>query len=168
MGSGKSKKTGTNRKGGSVHKRAIRKKFRERHIDQVWEDVRRPVEMVHDAGTYGPMGTMGRYAAEWTVLMQKMVYVGYCDSIQTVDSLTQLHTALRRVALDEDVPAGGKYYCVPCSRYFISEKAQQDHEKTKLHKKRVKVLEGPKPHGQKDAEWAAGMGADDTGIERMG
>ena len=37
MGSaGKSKKTGSSRKGASLHKRGVRKKFRARHIDQVW------------------------------------------------------------------------------------------------------------------------------------
>lgn len=35
MASGKSKKTGSNRKGASLHKRGVRKKFRARHIDQV-------------------------------------------------------------------------------------------------------------------------------------
>jgi len=37
MGSaGRSKKTGTNRKGTKEHKRGVRKKFRARHVDQVY------------------------------------------------------------------------------------------------------------------------------------
>ena len=58
MGSaGRSKKTGSSSKGGSaLHKRGVRKKFRARHIDQVWEDVRKPKEVVVTQ-THGPIGT---------------------------------------------------------------------------------------------------------------
>lgn len=69
-----------------------------------------------------------------------------------------------RGELDEDVPGGGKFYCTPCSRYFVSERAQLDHEKTKLHKKRVKELQGVKPHSQSDADWAGGLGSPDNGL----
>lgn len=57
MGSaGRSKKTGSSSKGGSaLHKRGVRKKFRARHIDQVWEDVRKPAGVV--TKTHGPIGT---------------------------------------------------------------------------------------------------------------
>ncbi len=65
--------------------------------------------------------------------------------------------------LDEDIPGRGKFYCTPCSRYFVSERAQADHEKTKAHKKRIKELQGPKPHSQEDADWAGGMGMPDNG-----
>ena len=53
--SGRSKKTGSSRKHGSLHKRGVRKKFRARHIDQAWEDVRKPQGVV--TGTHGPVGT---------------------------------------------------------------------------------------------------------------
>jgi bud site selection protein 20 len=58
MGSaGRSKKTGSGGKGSSaLHKRGVRKKFRARHIDQVWEDVRKPDGVV--TATHGPLGTM--------------------------------------------------------------------------------------------------------------
>lgn len=72
-----------------------------------------------------------------------------------------------RGELDEDVPGGGKFYCTPCSRYFVSERAQTDHEKTKLHKKRTKELQGPRPHSQSDADWAGGMGPADNGEASM-
>jgi bud site selection protein 20 len=68
-----------------------------------------------------------------------------------------------RAELDDDVPGGGKHYCEYCSRYFVSEKAKADHERTKQHKKRVKELQGPKPHSQADADWAAGLGMPDNG-----
>jgi bud site selection protein 20 len=37
-------------------KTGVRKKFAERHIDQVWEDVRKPPTLVHSSKT-GPQGT---------------------------------------------------------------------------------------------------------------
>lgn len=65
--------------------------------------------------------------------------------------------------LDEDVPGRGKWYCAACSRYFVDERAQGDHERTKVHKRRVKELMGAKPHSQADADWAGGMGRVDNG-----
>lgn len=67
------------------------------------------------------------------------------------------------MALDDDLPACGQHYCTPCARYFVTADALGHHEKTKPHKRRCKELMGPQPHKQGDAEWAAGMGADDKG-----
>lgn len=67
--------------------------------------------------------------------------------------------------LDEDIPGRGKFFCISCSRYFTTERAQADHEKSKDHKRRIKELLGPRPHNQGDADWAAGMGAVDNGPE---
>ncbi|KAL4452606.1 hypothetical protein ABPG75_008268 [Micractinium tetrahymenae] len=58
MPSGKSKKTHSKGRKTKIHKRAGRSKFRARHIDQVWEDVRKE-EGVHD-GKVGPLGTTDR------------------------------------------------------------------------------------------------------------
>lgn len=58
MGSGNSRKTGTPSRKTKIAKQASRSKFRARHIDQVWEDVRK-VEGVHD-GKVGPLGTTDR------------------------------------------------------------------------------------------------------------
>lgn len=71
-----------------------------------------------------------------------------------------------RVELDEDVPGHGKNFCITCSRYFVSPAALGTHEKTKEHRRRIKALEGPKPHNQGDADWAGGMGAPDNGPRR--
>lgn len=65
--------------------------------------------------------------------------------------------------LDDDLPAMGQHYCVPCGRYFISSEALDTHMRTKAHKKRCKELAGPAPHSQADADWAGGMGAPDNG-----
>eukprot|EP01025_Chloroclados_australasicus_P062458 TRINITY_DN8205_c0_g1_i6.p2 TRINITY_DN8205_c0_g1~~TRINITY_DN8205_c0_g1_i6.p2 ORF type:complete len:151 (+),score=17.15 TRINITY_DN8205_c0_g1_i6:45-455(+) len=112
-------------------KRAVRGKFIERHIDQVFDDFEKPSEDVHD-GKQGPQGTTSR------------------------------------VELDEDLPGHGKHYCIPCSKYFISENALETHQKSKPHKRRLGELvkvqsSGEKPHTARDAERAAGMGAPDNG-----
>jgi bud site selection protein 20 len=69
--------------------------------------------------------------------------------------------------LDEDTPGGGAFYCTPCSRYFVSERALGEHSRTKPHKRRLKELHGAQPHRQKDAEGAAGMGAADNGQQQQ-
>mmetsp|Transcript_8972 Transcript_8972/g.19201 ORF Transcript_8972/g.19201 Transcript_8972/m.19201 type:complete len:141 (+) Transcript_8972:54-476(+) len=129
MGGGPSRKVGSSRKQGKKpHKQLSRGKFEARHIDQVWEDVRKPANAVHVPGKSGPKGTTAN------------------------------------VELDEDTPGYGKHYCVPCSRYFQNAQALVDHEATKPHKRRVKLLVNtPRPHNQKDADAAGGMGAPDNG-----
>ena len=69
-----------------------------------------------------------------------------------------------RAARDEDLPGGGQFYCVPCSRYFVDAGALAGHERTKPHKRRVKELHGARPHSQRDADAAAGMGRPDNGV----
>jgi len=44
------------------------------------------------------------------------------------------------------------------SRYFTTDKVLDDHVKSKVHKKRVK-LAAEKPYSQAEANAAAGMGA---------
>ena len=69
-----------------------------------------------------------------------------------------------RAARDEDLPGGGQFYCVPCGRYFVGAGVLAEHERTKPHKRRVKALRDErKPHGQRDAEAAAGMAPPDNG-----
>ncbi|KAG6557475.1 hypothetical protein Mapa_000748 [Marchantia paleacea] len=79
-----------------------------------------------------------------------------------------IHTELRvderkPLPLDEDLPGMGQYYCLHCDRYFASANIRDDHFKTKLHKKRVKMMKGAAPHNQVDADVAAGMGRPDNG-----
>jgi len=59
---------------------------------------------------------------------------------------------------DQDLPGCGQYYCMVCARYFITDKHLEEHVKSKLHKKRVK-LAAEKPYTQEEANAAAGMGA---------
>ncbi|XP_047336199.1 zinc finger protein 593 [Impatiens glandulifera] len=69
--------------------------------------------------------------------------------------------------IDEDLPGMGQYYCPHCDRYFANISVRDDHFKTKWHKKRVKMMLGPKPHTQLDADLAAGMGMPDNGPKLM-
>lgn len=46
----------------------------------------------------------------------------------------------------------------PCSRYMVSQDALESHMRSKPHKRRLKELQGARPHDQKEADWAGGMG----------
>tara|TARA_R110002050_G_scaffold44801_2_gene106541 strand:- start:50 stop:406 length:357 start_codon:yes stop_codon:yes gene_type:complete len=41
---------------------------------------------------------------------------------------------------DDELPGAGNFYCVICSRYFISAHSLEGHEASKLHKRRVKMM----------------------------
>lgn len=49
--------------------------------------------------------------------------------------------------LDEDKPALGQYYCLPCDKYFCDGSTLEVHKKQKPHKRRLKALE-EEPHSQ--------------------
>jgi bud site selection protein 20 len=53
------RKIGGQKKGAKLFKTGIRKKFEARHVDQVWQDVRKLPADVHGA-TVGPAGTTDR------------------------------------------------------------------------------------------------------------
>ncbi|VDD84570.1 unnamed protein product [Mesocestoides corti] len=42
--------------------------------------------------------------------------------------------------VDEDKPALGQHYCLPCDKYFCSAGALEVHNKQKPHKRRLKIL----------------------------
>lgn len=52
---------------------------------------------------------------------------------------------------------------MPCARHFISALALSKHAQGKPHKRRAKSLLGARPHRQRDAEAAAGIGKPDNG-----
>jgi hypothetical protein len=56
MGGGKSRNVGSS-KSKKGFKQLRRAAFQTRHVDQVWEDVRKPAEEVHKPGKQGPLGT---------------------------------------------------------------------------------------------------------------
>ena len=58
-------------------------------------------------------------------------------------------------AYDDELPGGGRFYCVETARHFIDAQALADHKKTKFYKRRCKDLKKEK-YTQGTAEWAAG------------
>jgi hypothetical protein len=79
------------------------------------------------------------------------------DIDQIQEELAQLAEGARSLGayVDADVTGGGCFFCVECSRPFISAAVMDEHKKTKGHKKRVKIV-AEEPYTQKDAEAAAG------------
>jgi bud site selection protein 20 len=68
------------------------------------------------------------------------------------------HDSSKVRKFDQELPGCGQYYCMVCARYFITDAVMEDHLKSKVHKKRVK-LAAEKPYSQAEANAAAGMGA---------
>ncbi|KAJ3693104.1 hypothetical protein LUZ60_012199 [Juncus effusus] len=72
----------------------------------------------------------------------------------------------KELPVDVDLPGLGQFYCVHCDRFFASEEVREEHNKTKLHKKKVKQMLTA-PHTQLDADVAGGMGKPDNGPKLM-
>ncbi|KNC81824.1 hypothetical protein SARC_05877 [Sphaeroforma arctica JP610] len=67
---------------------------------------------------------------------------------------------LKNLPIDYDLPGAGQFYCLQCSKYYISDDALEKHSKSKVHKRRLKELkEGA--YTQEEAERAGGR----SGIE---
>jgi bud site selection protein 20 len=66
--------------------------------------------------------------------------------------------------IDITLPGLGQFYCMICARYFNTQKAHDEHTRTKQHKRRIKVLKEEKQYTQREAEWASGMGRPDNGV----
>ena len=64
--------------------------------------------------------------------------------------------------LDQDLPAGGQFYCHETDKYFVTQQALDSHKKTKRYKRRCRELKKT-PFFVEDAMAAAGMGAVDNG-----
>ncbi|XP_014771291.1 zinc finger protein 593 [Octopus bimaculoides] len=61
-------------------------------------------------------------------------------------------------AVNYDLPGAAQFYCLHCSKYFISNFAMKEHFRGKPHKRRIKELK-TEPYSQAEAERAAGMGS---------
>ncbi|GER54295.1 zinc finger family protein [Striga asiatica] len=83
------------------------------------------------------------------------------------DELQKVEGKDKPLPVDEDLPGMGQYYCLHCDRYFANTTVRDEHFKTKRHKKRLKLMMGPAPHTQLDADLAAGMGMPDNGPKLM-
>jgi bud site selection protein 20 len=60
--------------------------------------------------------------------------------------------------VDLEKPGFAQNYCLHCAKYFIDQRALDDHFKTKVHKRRMKALQD-EPYTEKEAELAAGHGS---------
>eukprot|EP00922_Rhytidocystis_sp_ex-Travisia-forbesii_P029798 GHVS01043690.1.p1 GENE.GHVS01043690.1~~GHVS01043690.1.p1 ORF type:complete len:104 (+),score=9.87 GHVS01043690.1:3-314(+) len=72
----------------------------------------------------------------------------------------QIHEELKTCKareLDDDLPGGGRFYCVSCARHFITAQVLAQHEATKPHKRRLKQCLDD-PWTQAMSERAAEMG----------
>jgi len=71
------------------------------------------------------------------------------DEMKTLDP--------NNMPIDPDLPGLGQFYCITCARHFINAVTLAVHNKTKPHKRKIKLaLE--KPYSQAEADAAAGMG----------
>lgn len=68
--------------------------------------------------------------------------------------------------VDVEEPGLNQFYCLECDRKFISEAVLREHEKTKAHKRRRKLLGKEKSYTQREAEFAVGKGPPDNGIDK--
>ncbi|KAF3942052.1 hypothetical protein ABW19_dt0202082 [Dactylella cylindrospora] len=59
----------------------------------------------------------------------------------------------------EDLPALGQHYCTPCAKFLESQHALAHHQRSKSHKKRVKLLKEP-AYTHEEANAAVGRGTD--------
>eukprot|EP00793_Prasinoderma_coloniale_P000587 PRCOL_00003735-RA len=75
---------------------------------------------------------------------------------------------MRKPELDDDLPGQGRFYCAVTARHFETAAALESHKRTKKYKKRLRELNGERPHDQYDAMEAAGMGPVDNGPRLRG
>lgn len=60
--------------------------------------------------------------------------------------------------VDLEKPGFAQHYCLHCAKYFIDQRALNDHFRTKIHKRRLKDLI-KEPYTQEEADRAAGFGS---------
>ncbi|KAK6509407.1 Bud site selection protein 20 [Arthrobotrys musiformis] len=81
------------------------------------------------------------------------------DQISTdLSSPHRLSQHLSLLPLDE-LPALGQLYCTPCARFLESQHALSHHQRSKTHKKRLKLLSEP-AYSHEEANAAVGRGID--------
>lgn len=85
------------------------------------------------------------------------------DLDQIVEDIEQ---GRRTVEYDEDLPGGGQYQCIECSRFFIKADVLEQHYKSKAHKKRLKELK-TKPYTLEEANAAGGCGSNDFYLQNQ-
>jgi hypothetical protein len=84
-GPGKRQTGSKNRKHKKYNKAFLREKFEERHIDQVWEDVRKAPTEVVQPGVVGPAGTTARSVVQMMICFITSAYavtLALCESVR--------------------------------------------------------------------------------------
>ena len=121
-----------------------------RRDDLVWADMQQHWAATEGGGEDAAAATMREDGKEKRL-------VGAMEDTGLVRSVHQ--------PLNDDLPGSGQFYCVCCARYFTDAGALEAHNKTKPHKRKMKEFgrNSERPHTQRDAEMAAGMGAPDNG-----
>lgn len=86
------------------------------------------------------------------------------DSV--IQGRPQAEVVKDKTALDPDKPGLGQFYCISCCKYFINQRAFDDHNATSKHKRRLKMLLTETPYSHAEASAGAGRGATDHGVCR--
>lgn len=83
-----------------------------------------------------------------------------CRTRRRVKDLDQIHKDLsedgKPLVFNEDLPGGGLYPCIECSRHFQNEHDLAKHKHNKQHKKRLRLLL-ERPYTQAEADAAGGL-----------
>lgn len=137
------------------NKQKRRREFESRHVDQLWKDVRKPVDEVISS-TSGPIGTTDVYFL--FLFLRSTIPISDRNSMKTFQATDVIIVFLAGCSKSLVLISS------ECRHYFIDRTHLMKHEASKLHKKRVKLLKHlSQPHDQSIAEAAAGMGTVDNG-----
>jgi len=82
------------------------------------------------------------------------------DQIQLVDLDPKNRAKLEAQELDYEKPGLAQHYCVECAKYYETDFALRSHWRSKVHKRRCKVLKEP-AYTIEESERAAGLGRDE-------
>lgn len=74
------------------------------------------------------------------------------NDLSTPESINKL----KNQPLDEYKPGLAQYYCIECAKYFENQISLDRHQRSKIHKRRVKLLK-ERPYTPLEAEAAGGV-----------
>eukprot|EP01094_Clydonella_sp_ATCC50884_P007804 TRINITY_DN1704_c0_g1_i1.p1 TRINITY_DN1704_c0_g1~~TRINITY_DN1704_c0_g1_i1.p1 ORF type:complete len:155 (-),score=49.68 TRINITY_DN1704_c0_g1_i1:426-854(-) len=83
------------------------------------------------------------------------------DADTLFDDMHERAEKLNNQPVDYDLPGLGQHYCIPCGKYYITEEALSIHQKSKVHKRAVKMIK-EEPYRGPDAEARVDNGMDKT------